>query len=219
MSKPRAVILDFDGVVARSLDLHLAAWTEAVRRVFQAPLDDPRSLTGHATRTIANILAKRHGDPSSAQTLVAVKRTWLEEHLDELPLVDGAREMLAALSALAIPHGIASNSTSAFVRGALARLGLAVPVTICGDEVPKGKPDPGIFKECALRLGISPEDRGLVLVFEDSSHGIKAATAAGMIAVGVTTEQAPEKLLAAGARATCKDLADALARGWLDALP
>ena len=111
MSKPRAVILDFDGVVARSLELHLEAWAAAVQQIFRTTLEDPRSLTGHATRTIANILAKRYGDPSSAQALVSVKRAWLEEHLGELPLVEGAREMVAALSALAIPHGIASNST------------------------------------------------------------------------------------------------------------
>ncbi len=219
MSKPRAVILDFDGVVVRSLDLHLEAWAAAVERIFGTKLEDPRSLTGHATRTIANILAKRYGDPSSAQALVACKRGWLEEHMGKLPLVDGAREMLGTLAALAIPHGIASNSTGAFVRGALSRLSLDVPVTVCGDEVPKGKPDPGIFRECARRIGVPSEDRGHVLVFEDSAHGIKAAVTAGMIAIGVTTERPAETLLAAGAKTTCTDLGDALRRGWLDAMP
>ncbi len=219
MSKPRAVILDFDGVIVRSLDLHLAAWVAAVERVFGVTLDDPKSLTGHATRTIANILAKRFGDPSSAQALVAIKRGWLEERLEDLPLVPGARTMFATLSALAIPHGVASNSTGLFVRGALSRLGLAAPVVICGDEVPKGKPDPGIFRECAGRLGVPSDERATVLVFEDSAHGIKAAVAAGMIAIGVTTEQPGGKLRDAGARALCRDLTDALAQGWLENVP
>ncbi len=219
MSKPRAVILDFDGVIVRSLDLHLAGWVAAVDRVFGVRLDDPKALTGHATRTIASILARRFGDPSSAQALVAVKRAWLEERLEELPVVPGAREMFATLSALAIPHGVASNSSGLFVRGALSRLGLAVTVVICGDEVPKGKPDPGIFRECARRLGVPPEERAAVLVFEDSAHGITAAAAAGMIPIGVTTEQPGEKLRGAGARALCQDLADALAQGWLENVP
>lgn len=219
MSKPRAVILDFDGVVALSLDLHLAAWAAAVETVFRKPLEDPRSLTGHATRTIANILAKRYGDPSSAQALVAVKRGWLEDHMTELPLVDGAREMLASLRALTIPHGIASNSTGRFVRGALDRLGLPVPVVVCGDEVPKGKPDPGIFLECARRIGVDSAEHAQVMVFEDSAHGIKAAVAARMFPIGVTTEQSSARLLDAGARAHCRNLAEALANGWLEKLP
>jgi HAD superfamily hydrolase (TIGR01509 family) len=219
VSKPRAVILDFDGVIVRSLDLHLDAWAAAVEQVFRAPLDEPKSLTGHATRTIANILAKRYGDPSSAQALVAVKRLWLEERLDTLPLVAGARELFAELKSLSLSHGVASNSTGRFVRTALSRLGLEAPVVICGDEVAKGKPDPALFRECGSRLGVLPEDRARVLVFEDSAHGVKAVIAAGMIPIGVTTEQTEAKLRDAGAVAVCKDLADALARGWLERLP
>jgi beta-phosphoglucomutase len=216
VSKPRAVILDFDGVIALSLDLHLAAWSAAVAQVFAVELEDPRSLTGHATRTIAGILAKRYGDPSSSQALVTAKR--LEERLGELPLVPGARELITELAASSIPHGIASNSTGRFVRTALERLGLSVPVVICGDEVAKGKPDPSIFWECANRLGVGPNERGQVVVFEDSAHGIKAAVAAGMIPIGVTTEQTAEKLRAAGAHSVCRDLAEALQRLRLSAL-
>lgn len=219
MPKPRAVILDFDGVLVLSLDLHLQAWAHAVDAVFKVRLEDPRSLTGHATRTIANILCKRYGDPTQAQALVEIKRRWLDERLETLPLVPGTRELVSTLGALGISHGVASNSSGRFVRGALQRLGLAVSVVVCGEDVPKGKPDPGIFWECANRLGVDPAERARVLVFEDSAHGIKAAVAAGMIPIGVTTEQSAAKLEDAGARVTCRDLAEALRNGWLETLP
>ena len=55
-------------------------------------------------------------------------------------------------------------------------------VTVCGDEVTKGKPDPEPFLKAAQKLGADPET---CIVFEDSPLGIRAAHTAGMKAVGI----------------------------------
>ncbi len=52
------------------------------------------------------------------------------------------------------------------------------------DDVEHGKPDPEIYLLVASELGVSPEE---CLVLEDSPSGVKAALAAGMWCIAVTT--------------------------------
>jgi beta-phosphoglucomutase len=212
---PRGIILDFDGVVVDSLDLHLEAWTKATRQVFNAPLQNPSELKGLATRTIAGILAARFGDPSLARTLTKVKQQLLLDNLSNLGLVNGAREFIQAARDMNLPLGIASNSRRDFVSMALKTLNLQVNVVVTSDDVARGKPRPDIFWECARQLGLTAAHYGEVLVFEDSEHGIKAAIAAGMKPIGLSTELTQEKLLKAGATQALSDLAEALFQGIL----
>jgi beta-phosphoglucomutase len=215
LPRPRGIILDFDGVVVDSLDLHLEAWSKATRQVFNAQLQNPSELKGLATRTIAGILAARFGDPSLARTLTKVKQQLLLDNLSNLGLVRGAREFIHAALALGLPLGIASNSRRDFVSMALKTLSIQVTVVVTIDDVARGKPRPDIFWECARQLGITAPHYGEVLVFEDSEHGIKAALAAGMKPIGLSTELPQEKLLKAGAYKAHSDLAEALSQGIL----
>jgi beta-phosphoglucomutase-like phosphatase (HAD superfamily) len=52
------------------------------------------------------------------------------------------------------------------------------------DDVEQGKPDPEIYLMVAQELGVPPAD---CLVIEDSPSGVKAALAAGMWCIAVTT--------------------------------
>ena len=54
--------------------------------------------------------------------------------------------------------------------------------TICGDEVPAGKPAPDMYREAARRIGADPAD---CLVFEDSATGMRAAVDAGCAVIGL----------------------------------
>jgi beta-phosphoglucomutase-like phosphatase (HAD superfamily) len=54
-----------------------------------------------------------------------------------------------------------------------------------------GKPAPDVFLEAAELISISPEN---CVVIEDAVHGVRAAKAAGMYCVAVTTTTSREKL-------------------------
>lgn len=202
----KGVIFDFDGVVVDSLPVHLAAWQDAVRTVFRQELADPETIARHATRTIAAILAKRFGEPSLAAHLARTKAAALAARAGEMPLINGALGLFSLLREQGLPHGIASNSARDFVGATIAALGLGVTTAVTGDDVARGKPHPGIFWECANRLGIDPKDRGAVLVLEDSPHGLEAARKAGMIPVGIASTLTHEELAAAGAAHVLNDL-------------
>ncbi len=82
--------------------------------------------------------------------------------------------------------GLATMSYCSRVRRVLEILDLtdAFSFVASRDDVEHGKPDPEIYLMVARELGIPPEE---CLVIEDSPTGVKAALAAGMDVVAVST--------------------------------
>ncbi len=62
----------------------------------------------------------------------------------------------------------------------------AVEVLITGDEVSRPKPDPEVYRHALWQLGIRAAD---AMAVEDSAPGLRAAHAAGLTTVVVTTER------------------------------
>jgi beta-phosphoglucomutase-like phosphatase (HAD superfamily) len=89
-----------------------------------------------------------------------------------------------------------------------------VETTVGMEDVPRHKPAPDVFVECARRLGVAVER---CLVFEDAPAGIEAALSGGMKAVAVLTHHPVGRL--AGAVAAVDGLWSITAAdcaGWLD---
>ena len=61
----------------------------------------------------------------------------------------------------------------------------AVEVLVTGDELSRPKPDPEIYRHALWQLGIRAAD---AMAVEDSAPGLRAAVAAGLATVVVTTE-------------------------------
>ena len=62
----------------------------------------------------------------------------------------------------------------------------AVEVLVTGDEIDIPKPDPQVYRVALKDLGLRPE---AVVAVEDSAEGLRAARAAGLTTVVVTTER------------------------------
>ena len=61
----------------------------------------------------------------------------------------------------------------------------AVEVLVTGDEVSRPKPDPEVYRHALWQLGVRAVD---AMAVEDSADGLRAAVAAGLTTVVVTTE-------------------------------
>lgn len=99
----------------------------------------------------------------------------------DLKPVAGIETVLAGLAG---PICVASSSTPERLRHALGLVGLYDrfhPHVFSATMVARGKPAPDLFLHAAARMGIPP---ARCVVIEDSSPGVEAAVAAGMIAVG-----------------------------------
>ncbi|WP_409185539.1 HAD family hydrolase [Amycolatopsis sp. VS8301801F10] len=181
----RALIFDFDGTLADTEAAVLRSWQEMfAEHGAKLPLDVWHTVIGtqNTATTMFKLLAEQaeNVDPESL-------RPAMRARVHELLAEDGPREGVLAYLEEAAHHGlalgIASSSSSTWVHGQLARLGLAHHFTAVetGDRH-NPKPDPDTYLAALRTLGVPAEE---ALAFEDSPHGVSAAKAAGIPTIAI----------------------------------
>lgn len=113
------------------------------------------------------------------------------EYAENVPLKEGADELLRFLHSAGIRLAVATASPYSLFVPCLKRLGVydLFDVFVSTDEVERGKDSPDVYLKAAERLALSPEK---CAVIEDSHVGIASAKAAGFFTVGVY-DKASEK--------------------------
>lgn len=133
-------------------------------------------------------------DETQLQALLKEKEGLYKEFYGPyVSAVNGLENLLIELKDAGVKLAMASSATVDDIDFILSHVPVRqyFNVIIDGNRVSKGKPNPQIFLKAAADLGMKPED---CVVFEDSIAGIKAANAAEMKVVGVTTGHPAEKL-------------------------
>jgi len=180
-----AVVFDLDGVLIDSEPV----W-EQVRRAYVAehggrwPPDAQDRLMGMSTPEWARYLAEVVGvDERPEEVATAVVARMAHRYAQELPLLPGALDALGRLGAR-WPLGLASSSPRSLIDSVLAAAGLShrFVVTVSTEEVPRGKPAPDVYRAAVAGLGLPAE--GCVAV-EDSTNGLLAADAAGLVVIAL----------------------------------
>jgi beta-phosphoglucomutase len=215
----KGIIFDFDGVLVDSLSVHLMCWTQSYLEFYNEILTDTNGLAGRSTKAISEILALRAKKPATAQELAELKRQKLRESSRSIVFLPGALDSINWLKSNQVPFGIASNAPKAFIEQTLSNLGLSVDYYFGIEDVAAGKPAPDVFLKCARAIGLSVLDHKATIVFEDSAHGISACVKAGMLPVGVLSQDNVQDLINAGAISTCANLLEAKCNDWLQFLP
>ena len=107
----------------------------------------------------------------------------------ELPLLPGAVPAVQRLSEY-WPLGLASSANRPVIDAVLAASGLGqyFRVTVSAEEVARGKPAPDVYLAAAEKLGVDPIRAAAV---EDSSNGLRAAAAAGMVVIAIPNHGFP----------------------------
>ncbi|MGZ3457041.1 MAG: HAD family hydrolase, partial [Archangium sp.] len=129
-----------------------------------------------------------------------------ELYAPHLTPLRGARELLARLRGHGWRLAVASaapHANRAFVLDGLALRPFFSQV-VGAEDVKRGKPAPDVFLAAARALEVDP---AACVVFEDAVNGVRAARAAGMFAVGVTTLTPAAVLREAGAHRVLGDFA------------
>ena len=193
-----AIIFDMDGVLIDSEPVHQVA-TDVVARRYGLPPVTPD--------VFARYFYGRTDYSGFLDYLTAVGRTDVSitdlvdanaaEYAHRFPTdVRPFRDAIDALHA-AYEHGyrlaIVSGGRNSEVDAVVERfaLGPLLDVTVGGDDVPIGKPDPAPYLLGAQRLGLLPEQ---CLVIEDAPAGVASAVAAGMRCLAVDRGGHPELL-------------------------
>jgi HAD superfamily hydrolase (TIGR01509 family) len=211
-----AVLFDMDGLLVDTEPLWLETETE-VMAWLGAPWseqDQEALLGGSMQRTVSYLLAKA-ARPAAPET---VARWMLDGMLERVRagrvvVRPGARELLAQVAAVGLPHALVTSSQRPLTGAVLAATGMAFPVTVCGDDVTATKPDPEPYLLGAKLLEADP---ACCVALEDSPNGVASATAAGCRVVAVPSlvpiPPAPGRLVVSSLRdvslATLRRLAD-----------
>jgi HAD superfamily hydrolase (TIGR01509 family) len=180
----RAYLFDCDGTIADSMPLHYLAWKKALGE-WNCDLDEERFYAwgGIPPVEIIAMLNRMHG-----LTMPVVEVAALKENLyfELLPQLEPVAEVLEHIDAMhrRIPFAVVSGSSRESVVNSLTAIGLLdrFDLIVGSEDYARSKPAPDAFLTAAEKLGVAPKD---CLVFEDTSLGIQAATAAGMQSVRV----------------------------------
>jgi len=193
----RAVIWDCDGVLVDSEPHSVVSWVAVLGRFgSEVTASDVEGCVGLGYQdTYARLAAYPAG-----RTIPGPDALWplLLEAIGEsfgpyLPPFADALETIEAVAALGIAQGVATSSNRSRVDLALERSGLAewFGTVVAGDQVDHPKPWPDVYLRAAELIGAKPSE---CVAVEDTSHGCKAAVAAGMPVIGVVRvelERAP----------------------------
>jgi len=186
--KPKALILDMDGVVIDSNPVHREAWVafnsshgiettdamlarmygkrndEIIRDFFGKQISEEALFARGAEK---EALYRKMVAPGLIDALVPGIRGFLEMHQD-------------------LPVALATNAEAANADFVLGRAGLRhlFRLIVDGHQVTHAKPHPEIYLKTAELLHVTPRE---CVVFEDSYAGVEAGRAAGMAVVGIQT--------------------------------
>jgi len=181
----RAVLFDMDGLLVDSEPL----WFEAERSVMArmggtwAEEDQEQLIGGSLGNSVAYMRARAAAPAGPEQV-----GRWLLDTMAGLvtergvPLMPGAAELLAEVAAAGIPCALVTSAQRQIMDAVIAGAGLVFGVTVCAEDVSRGKPDAEPYLRAAALLGEPP---GGCVALEDSPRGIASARAAGCPVIAV----------------------------------
>ncbi len=196
-----AVIFDFDGVVIDSHEAHERSWFALAEELGETLTREIFVSTfGQRNESILPFLGwAKEGDVERIRALGDRKESLYREVLraEGIEPLPGVVALLEDLQGNGIPCAIGTSTPRENVECVLeiTRLGGFFRDIAASEDVSRGKPDPEVFLKAAAKLDAEPRD---CVVIEDAHVGIRAAKAAGMKAVAVTTTHPAESLAKEG---------------------
>jgi len=188
-------IFDMDGVIADNHHYHIDAWREFCKRhglSFEVGAFTSKYFGKNNTDILQALLGKSLSDIEIdllGEEKEAIYRELYQPYIKPLDgLIDFMRELRIQGGKIAIASSAPQSNINFVVEKTCIKE--YIDVSVNGNMVKFGKPNPDIFLKAAELLHIQPQK---CLVFEDSFSGIQAAINAGMQVVAVATTHKKEE--------------------------
>lgn len=182
----RAVIFDFDGLILDTEEPVLQSWVEVYEEHGeQLPFERWVEIVGsttisfHPQRHLEELLG--HPLPQEVLDRRIGRRA---EFIQAKEMLPGVLQHIDEARALGLKLGVASSSTTEWVKGHLARLGILdrFHCVRCRDDVANVKPAPDLYLTVLECLEVTAAE---AFAIEDSPNGIMAAKQAGLRCVAI----------------------------------
>ena len=183
----KAVIFDLDGTLIDSELFYLNLLLEFLKgKGMVLSFEEACKTVGAHNSPIWENVARAHGGSISGKALRQEYKDEFERKLRDRELDYSQMQfadvlpVLEKLRADGIRMAIASSSSDKIIRRVVEQQNWErfFPVLVSGDNFRKSKPDPEIYRYTMKQLGTAPEE---TLVVEDSTYGIEAGKAAGVM--------------------------------------
>ena len=204
----KAVIFDFDGVIADSEALHYKALNAVFNRY---GVDVPKDVhwqkyLGYSDRENIEAVNVDYGmewDHAKVQVLIDEKKIVFDELIvSGSIIIEGVAVFIQRLIDNGVRRAVCSGAVRSDIDLMLAGTDFkdAFEMIVSADDVTRGKPDPEGYLLALNKLNQNDSDSieaNECIVIEDSHWGLEAAAAAGMHSVAVTNTY-PQSELAKG---------------------
>ncbi|NOZ60696.1 MAG: HAD family phosphatase [Calditrichaeota bacterium] len=194
--KTKAVLFDFDGVIANTVEYHVAAWTEAFAGYnVEIEPEDIFFQEGQMADFIAPNLAKMKGLDISEDKLRGIieNKRAIYKRTTRAQVYPQTKELVEKLKNYPLKLAIVTGSILPNMEVVAGKEFLAqFDAIVTGDSVSRNKPFPEPFLSAAKKLALRSEE---CVVIENAPLGIQAAKKAGMFCVAVQTTIKDKEIL------------------------
>ncbi|MGD8640385.1 MAG: phosphoglycolate phosphatase [Gammaproteobacteria bacterium] len=185
INKPQMILIDVDGTLVDSVPDLAFCVDEMMKQLGRAPqgVEKVRNWVGNGVDRLIKraLVGQMDGEPDETSFNQA-RPMFLDLYADNVSkrsvLFDGVREGLDYLKSQGYALGCVTNKASQFTLPLLKDLNIydEFGIVVCGDTLPKKKPDPLPLLHAAEHFNVKPEQ---ALMIGDSISDVKAARAAG----------------------------------------
>jgi HAD superfamily hydrolase (TIGR01509 family) len=177
----QAAIFDMDGTMFDTERLRFTTLRQASAELFGESISDEILIgsLGLSAKKAEELAKSRYGEhyPYAEIRKRADELELAHVRKHGVPVKEGLNEVLERLKKNGMLMAVATSSRRAIAEEYLINANVLkyFDITVCGDEVSRGKPHPEIFLTAANELNCQPEH---CLMFEDSENGLLSASGA-----------------------------------------
>ncbi|MDN4649983.1 HAD family hydrolase [Curtobacterium sp. PsM8] len=202
-----AVLFDIDGTLADSNYAHIDAWWRAFRAAGES-VDAwriHRAIGMDSSKLLESLLPD--ASEETRDTAKQFHTAFYSEHMPQLRLLPGARDLLEAVAGLGHAVVLATSAPQNELDRLLELLDAEqwIAAVTSSEDVEQAKPDPGIIEVALQKAGVDADHAVMV---GDAMWDVESAERVGVTCIGVMTGGiGGDELRGAGAAAVYDDAA------------